>query len=166
MQKRTIFTTICLLLSLPVFLVFPGTPVPAAQPADDGKSSEDDSVYEAYQEYSARLAAVSQASDIPACGFDIVEDQIFPFSLTVRETRTLQMKRIALTVQAPWMLQMKRIALAVRETRTLQMKRIALAVRETRTLPAQPGRIMRTRQRMTTQIRFTSSLPSTGITIA
>lgn len=83
MQKRMIFTTICLLLSLPVFLVFPGTPVPAAQPADDGKSSEDDSVYEAYQEYSARLAAVSQASDIPACGFDIVEDQIFPFSLTV-----------------------------------------------------------------------------------
>ena len=83
MQKRTIFTTICLLLCLPAFLAFPGTPVPAAQPADDRNAAEDDSVYEAYQEYSARLAAVSQASDIPKCGFDIVEDQIFPFSLTV-----------------------------------------------------------------------------------
>ena len=85
MRRRIISVYICLLLAfLPVFAAS-REPVFAASQSGAAKDGDAAFVYEDYQEYNARLAAVAHASDLPDCGFDVVEEQIFPFTLTISD---------------------------------------------------------------------------------
>lgn len=83
MHRRIIVKYAGLLLSFFFAVSVLRVPSLASQLSGDKSSASDNFSYEEYQEYHARLAAVTQKSDISENGFRIVEDQIFPFSLTI-----------------------------------------------------------------------------------
>lgn len=64
-----------------VFLISVGLSACFAMQAAGEEKQEEDNVLAEYQEYMARLEAIEYRSDITECGFEIVENQIFPIEI-------------------------------------------------------------------------------------